>query len=435
MCWMLIGLFMFGDPQEKPSWYLESIEWVAAAHSSESLLAVHARLKPGQEYDEQALSQAMVRIQQLPWIVSARFALRKGTQRGRYRLVITLQETSLFFVNTTGISMHRDSGDSNELFQGLAGFRYFLGRYALVYGSATPRQQGSAAQEPDGTSGRFGISHFNFLGRGIFLDGQWAFRESDRIVRPSAGQSQILEYEPTHAGYFEMGIPLARYQWIRTRAQIETSGTEVRLENIRLDQFQPLNDYRTDEQRRRATLFWEQTTVNDSWIPRRGKTIRGGFSLADGFSRERFVQSNLDRGKDWDTWSLFADMQLHLPITPRQSVFFALEAAYETTEETNSSQAVVDLTRKVGEIRTGLTFFHSKSRYGDFALGVEAVASGTDTKTRSKQLENLVLFSPLREYRAEAFIAFRNTWFVGRFAIRYIRLDQETRILKGGTRP
>lgn len=431
----LMGMCMMQNAPAQPSWFLETIEWVNANYTSESLLAVHARLQPGKEYSERELSRAMVRIQQLPWIVSARFALRKGSERGRYRLVITLEETSLFFLDASGLSRHREGGDSDDLFLGLAGFRYFAGRYTLFYGSVSPLPQGTAKQEPNRVGGRLGLSHFNVFGKGIFFDAQWAYRGSDHVTRDLGKQNQSISYEPVHSVTLEMGIPLARYQWIRSRAFIEREETHVRNDGFASESVGQFDQLQTKEERRRATFFWEQSTVNDSWIPKQGRTIRGGFSLADGSNRELFPVANDSRGKTWDTWSLFGDAEFHLPLTQQITGFVSLNAAYEKTEEFNTSQARIDLTRKVGEIRTGMTLFQRHASWGDLALGIEASALGTNTTTRSSNLPSFRFFTPLREYRAEVFLSFRNSWFIGRFGVRFFDLDQETRVIRNDLKP
>jgi len=432
------ALWMAPDPGARPSWYLESIEWVSANQASEALLLVHSRLVPGREYDEFELSQAMVRIQQLPWVVSARFALRKGEQRGRYRLEITLQETSSFFLDLNGESLHSESGESDDLYQGLAGFRHFWGRYAMVYGSVSPSQQGTAKRDSNGVGLRLGLSYFNLFGSGILVDGQWSYQDSDMVAQELGSRRQFLNYRPSQAGTFEIGMPLARHQWLRSRSRIETSTTKLQQDPTRFTPNFELEGFRTKEKRRRTTLFWERSTVNDSWLPRQGQIYRSGLSFADGSYAERYTQQVLDRTRRWETQSYFADHQSYWPVTNRQSVYLAVEGSFEDTGEINDARGKVDLTQLHWGGRIGILLFQPfplANRLGDWALGFELSGFGTDTETRSPQLDNLTLFSPLREYHAEVFLSIRNSWLIGKFSIRYSDKTQKTVFRKGAPLP
>ena len=433
-----LGFLTVSQGAGQPAWYLESIEWVSSNQASEALLLVHSRLAAGREYNEYELSQAMVRIQQLPWVVSARFALRKGTQRHRYRLVITLQETSPFFLDINGQSLHAESGDSDDLYRGLAGFRHFWGRYAMVYGSMTPSLQGTAKQEPNGAGLRMGLSYFNLFNRGVLVDGQWAYQEGDRVVQDLGSRRKFLEYRPSQTGTLEIGVPLARYQWLRSRTSYETAGSKLFQDPASFNPNIGVEGFQTTERRRRSSLFWERSTINDSWLPSSGKTLRGGFSLADGRYSERFTQQVLDRTREWDTSSYFLDLQSYWPITRRQTLYLTLEGSFEETDEINDAANQVNLTQEHWGGRIGFLLFRPypfANRLGDWALGVEAAGFGTDTETKSPQLDDLTLFSPLREYQIEVFVSFRSSWLIGKFSIRYMEKTQKTIFRKGAPLP
>src|SRR5688572_9758135 len=77
------------------------------------IVAGESLLKPGNEYTEQELREAVYRIKRLPFMVDADFSLRKGSERGTYELVILVKETSVLFY-----SAQIAGGYSEDVFPG-----------------------------------------------------------------------------------------------------------------------------------------------------------------------------------------------------------------------------------------------------------------------------------------------------------------------------
>ncbi len=67
-------------------------------------------LKVGSTYSEADLQQALHRVERLPFVVSADFALRRGSERGRFALVVKVVETMPVFAGgDLGINVYSGS--------------------------------------------------------------------------------------------------------------------------------------------------------------------------------------------------------------------------------------------------------------------------------------------------------------------------------------
>lgn len=77
---------------------IESISIEGARYSSPRILIAESRLTEGRSYSEAELRDAMFRIKRLPFVLHTDFRLAKGTERGRYVLVIAIEETKPLFV-------------------------------------------------------------------------------------------------------------------------------------------------------------------------------------------------------------------------------------------------------------------------------------------------------------------------------------------------
>ena len=77
---------------------IESISIEGARYSSPRILIAESRLTEGRSYSEAELRDAMSRIRRLPFVLHTDFRLAKGTERGRYVLVIAIEETKPLFL-------------------------------------------------------------------------------------------------------------------------------------------------------------------------------------------------------------------------------------------------------------------------------------------------------------------------------------------------
>src|SRR5690349_10294787 len=125
-----------------PRFFIERIEVREARRVSKDVVIAESRLREGQEYSEADLRDASARLGRLPFLLSAEFALEKGAERGRYVLVITINETKPFFFALDGRTFltrdnhvepdYNDRIGSDDHFATL-GFRWFVGRRGALH--------------------------------------------------------------------------------------------------------------------------------------------------------------------------------------------------------------------------------------------------------------------------------------------------------------
>ena len=165
-----------------PSFFIETIIIEDSIRFSPDLILAESRLVEGQEYSERELRDALFRIVRLPLILDAEFSLRRGTQRGRFQLVIQVDEARHWFFGLEGSATRWSrpvtlSGISAEnvvqSFSILAGRRFSIGRYGVFF---------AAAGGQDGSL-NLGYSHNNLLGRRILLQISGAYSR--------CGQAQV----------------------------------------------------------------------------------------------------------------------------------------------------------------------------------------------------------------------------------------------------
>lgn len=98
----VIALLLFAAANtradEPVRFLIESIRIEGARYSSPRILVAESRLTEGRSYSEAELRDAMSRIQRLPFVLHTDFRLAKGTERGRFVLVIAIEETKPLFL-------------------------------------------------------------------------------------------------------------------------------------------------------------------------------------------------------------------------------------------------------------------------------------------------------------------------------------------------
>jgi len=123
--------------------FIERIDVRNATRVSRDVVIAESRLREGATYSEQELREASLRVNRAPYLISADFSLEKGSERGKYVLVMTLNETRPFFFLLDGVFyVARDNharleypsvlSSDNDI---AAGFRFFVGpRGAIHFG-------------------------------------------------------------------------------------------------------------------------------------------------------------------------------------------------------------------------------------------------------------------------------------------------------------
>lgn len=147
---LLIWLGLFSSPGASPAelfdpaFLVESIRVEGLERANADLIIAETLLEPGFEYREQELQQAVFRVQRLPFVLDATFLIERGSERGRYQLVIKIEEIkrwffgedAVFSIFSNSVAFDNPIADDWVFSPGpLAGIRFFFGRYNVVFGS------------------------------------------------------------------------------------------------------------------------------------------------------------------------------------------------------------------------------------------------------------------------------------------------------------
>ena len=147
-----------------PRFFIETIAVEGAGQASSGIVVSESLLEEGRGYNEAELREAVYRVNRLPFVVEAAFTLGKGSERGRYRLLITVEEVETFFFGADLI--YRDFGGSlaagpaidDALTDSItAGARLFAGQ-GIVF-----------AAVGDGEDLQAGYARYRLLGRPVLL--------------------------------------------------------------------------------------------------------------------------------------------------------------------------------------------------------------------------------------------------------------------------
>jgi hypothetical protein len=125
-----------------PRFFIERIEVREARRVSKDVVIAESRLREGQEYAEADLRDASARLSRLPFLLSAEFSLEKGSERGRFVLVVTINETKpfffaldlrQFFTSDNQVEPQYDDriGASDNF--ATVGYRWFVGRRGALH--------------------------------------------------------------------------------------------------------------------------------------------------------------------------------------------------------------------------------------------------------------------------------------------------------------
>ena len=133
----------------EPRFFIEAIDVEGTRHARPEVVVSESLLEGGRGYTEPELRDAVHRIRRLPFVLDARVRLRKGSERGNYRLLVTVDEAHRTFFggdvvyHAFGDELDVDSGLDDELrTAATAGMRWFVGQgvvHAAVGDNSSPQ--------------------------------------------------------------------------------------------------------------------------------------------------------------------------------------------------------------------------------------------------------------------------------------------------------
>ena len=241
--------------------FIEKIEVRDAHRASPDLIKAETLLHEGAEYSEADLKAASARLTRLPFLLSADFALTKGSDRGRMVLVITVVETKPFFFlldvrptlwddsrRTVDYEVDPISDSADAAF----GFRTFVGGRGIVHVGATARRDRHAFTT-DYSSWAVGYTRYDLFGTRAFA----TINLRLPFDSPAGGSisPQIVA-----------GIPLTANQTLT----VDYEDTHFRDDTITvLD-----TDFHRQDSERLMSLAWTFNTTNEPFVPTRGSIYR-----------------------------------------------------------------------------------------------------------------------------------------------------------------
>ncbi len=282
--------------QETDRFLIEKITVEGPKQAAANIIRSETLLREGGTYSEEQLRQAIYRIHRLPFVLDASFALRRGSRRGAYELVIAAKPARWFFFDTSihafqfgePLDLEEDSFTtdpsmkSSTTLQGLVGARLFVGRSGVLFG-ALDSEEGIQA----------GFTQYDLFHRGILASAGYSRNECCvREVLPLALDPTFSSWSFQSSEKLSLGIavPLGGRQSVqislsdrRGDAGTRSSVLLVDAPPERLTVFQGRGtlDYR------RAEVKWVYDTSDDPLLPTRG------YSLSAGLEAARFDSRNL----------------------------------------------------------------------------------------------------------------------------------------------
>lgn len=303
---VLLGVALPGAAQtpDPPRFLLESIVVESVQRDAvREIVAAESLLQLGREYSEQELREAVYRVKRLPFVVDAEFSLRKGSERGSYQLVITVEETRLIFYSAEVGGLYdgydRRIGPGEERIDwgvsATVGGRYFVGSQGLVFASV------NAFDTVGLWAGQVGYTRYNLFGRGGFA----SVALSTNLDEDNQGDA----YE----GSLSAGIPIV--------------GNHSLLADLSWGRFEDdFFDTTFRNETRDLGLAWIYDTTDDPLFPTSGSRVVGNVGYSD---TERTQENSFVRIEEsFESYGASLGGRRHWALTHRQSVSADLGASW-----------------------------------------------------------------------------------------------------------
>ncbi len=327
--------------------------------ATREIVAKESRVEPGTEVDEEQLRQAIYRIRRLPFVVDADFSLQKGSERGRYVLVIRIEMASSFFADlATGAVWEKGESGGGELgFFGSVGARRFIGSRGYAFGTIDRFQ-----------NLQLGYTQFHLFGPGSYL---------------SVGAGTNLEAKSD--GYtlsLSAGKPITAVQALRFSAGY-SGGLDV-------------------GSAQSASLEWLYNTTDDPLLPTQGATLTASAGYGASDLKFRFLDDAFFRSESLG-WSVGAVARHYWPLASRHSISGELSVAHHETRSESSGvfdRTVFRFSNESGSAGLGYAWDLIRSQMGeprnDLRFEMSAKFSGMDSgqlgSTRVLTLESRLIY-------------------------------------------
>jgi hypothetical protein len=428
--------------QEPARFLIETIAVEGMKEAPANIVRAETLLNQGGTYTEDQLRQAVYRVHRLPFVLDASFALRKGSQRGAYELVIEVQPARWFFfdhwIRAFRFDEPLDLEDSLRTdatmrssfdLGGLAGARLFVGRSGVLFG---------ALDSEDGA--QIGFTKYDLFHRGILASAGYSRTVCCvREVLPLALDPTFTSWAFDSSRKISLGLalPLGGPQSVQLSLS-ERRGDASSRRNVLVDPHAQIPVIFTEDGELaygRAEAKWVYDTSDDPLLPTRGLSVSAGLEAArfDGRGLIELLPS-VEGGlfpipvSDFHSEQVVAAASAirHWPITPRQTVSATGRAFGGTSRLKNlivrfEEPRDADLDTFGGSlgVQHALKLRQSR-RAGDFAdvrleSGVEVGVERTSPDLGP---------SPVERFSAWVGLVFRNQWGRVRVLLSYLDLGK-----------
>ena len=266
---------------EEPTFFIEEIRVEGATRTAPELIVSESLLEPQQPYRESELLEAVYRIQRLPFIFDARFALDRGSERGKLHLVITVQEVTRFVFGgestTTSfvrdLTLERVAEGANTDIDLVAGMRFFMGTYGVFFAAVSSNE-----------SVQLGLTRYQLFGRRVFaslgLQQQGCCPVTVRPLGLDPTFSSWSNETDSTTGNITLGLPLRGNHSLRfdaTRFQSSDGSRRLVLDPVAsgtLNRHQDMVDQRVE-------IAWIYDTSDDPNFPTRGHALSVAYELRE----------------------------------------------------------------------------------------------------------------------------------------------------------
>lgn len=440
LAWVLVlfaaPVLAQAEETDPASFFIETLTVEGADHASSALILSESLLVPGRSYSESELRLGVYRVKRLPFILDAKFSLRKGSERGFYELVITVREPRRFFLglDVTAVPEEGWSGVG----RGTVGLRAFAGANGVAFLAL------------EGDELRAGYTHYNLLGRNIFASLEFGgkssccrgvafdFGRETSLTRNSLGAGVdpfelTLEGDQTEKLALTLGLPLGKSQGLRFVLRNEESDRSDFGATLSGNQGQGSFQGLAEKTRRQeAELRWLYDTTDDPVVPSRGRLITAALAGVDNQRRTDLASPGgggpfvLREGSR--SLEARAAMRQYWPLPADQALSLGWEVTLARERSTALSPGVGasrdDSTDSDSEVWVGysrdLWGRESTRRFGDLRLEVR-VSPGLAASTFSDDGESS--FEVELTARIEASVVFRSEW--GLFRLRLVYDSEE----------
>jgi hypothetical protein len=349
-------------------------------NGADRVVVAESRLREGEGYTEDELRQAVYRIKRLPFVLDAEFVLRKGSERGRYELVIGVEEVKPYFLQYTAAydlsaRPHVPGLDRQRLSDtGVVGLRYFVNAH----------DQAFAAYDPDGVV-NLGYTRFNLFGHGGYASVQ------SSIVRGSDDRNLALT----------LTIPVAGNHAVRSTT------------------FWSDGDF---EHGWTENLAWLYNTTDDPLLPTEGIEAAASANYRQGRVLRITVFPSGER-QDFDgfSWSAASSVRRHWAVSARQSVSAGASLSFERTRSDAFLFATPARDRRDlygGSVEVG----HAVNLWRSRALGPRQDLRLESTVTYAEDRSDPSgFFFRSHSLAGSLGLVFRNAWSLVRLGFEYAR--------------